>query len=75
MVWNFVSAWANYNSFTRHVHQVIKRIGLLQKPQLRAFRYVGHTAPVQSVAFSPDGALVASASKDHTGRVSNRIDY
>ena len=29
----------------------------------------GHTAPLISAAFSPDGARVATASEDHTARV------
>lgn len=39
------------------------------RPQLRAFRFLGHAGPVNSVAFSADGKLLASASDDTTVRV------
>ena len=39
------------------------------KPQLRAFRFVGHKAQVTSVDFSPSGDLLASSSKDKTVRL------
>jgi len=39
------------------------------RPQLRAFRFLGHSAPVNGVAFSADGSLLASGSDDQTVRV------
>ena len=39
------------------------------KLQLRAFRFVGHKDAVLSVAASPTGNLVASASKDRSLRL------
>ena len=39
------------------------------KLQLRAFRFVGHKDAVLSVASSPTGNLVASASKDRSLRL------
>ena len=42
------------------------------KPQLRAFRFVGHSAAVTSAAFSPDGSVLASGSKDKTVRARAR---
>jgi WD40 repeat protein len=39
------------------------------RPQLRAFRFLGHSGAVNSVAFSADGTLLASASDDCTVRV------
>lgn len=39
------------------------------RPQLRAFRFLGHAGAVNAVQFSADGALLASASDDQTVRV------
>jgi WD40 repeat protein len=39
------------------------------RPQLRAFRFLGHSGPVNCVSFSADGKLLASGSDDHTVRV------
>ena len=39
------------------------------RPSLRAFRFVGHSAPVTCAALSPDGALLASGSKDCSVRL------
>ena len=39
------------------------------KPQLRAFRFVGHKGPVNHVEYSPSGHLVGSASADRTVRL------
>ena len=36
------------------------------KPQLRAFRFVGHKGQIHDVCYSPSGDLLASASKDKT---------
>lgn len=39
------------------------------KPHIRAYRYVGHKDVVTSVQFSPQGNLLASASRDRTVRL------
>jgi WD40 repeat protein len=39
------------------------------KPHLRAFRFVGHTDTVNSVEWTKDASVVASASDDQTVRV------
>eukprot|EP01029_Cantina_marsupialis_P009210 TRINITY_DN2152_c0_g1_i1.p1 TRINITY_DN2152_c0_g1~~TRINITY_DN2152_c0_g1_i1.p1 ORF type:complete len:151 (+),score=33.54 TRINITY_DN2152_c0_g1_i1:3-455(+) len=39
------------------------------KPNFRALKFLGHTAPVFDVAFSPKGDRLASASKDCTVRL------
>lgn len=39
------------------------------KPHTRAYRYVGHKDVVTSVQFSPQGNLLASASRDRTVRL------
>jgi WD40 repeat protein len=44
-------------------------IAKITLPQMRAFRFVGHTDGVQSVDFSPSGHLLASASRDCTVRL------
>eukprot|EP00667_Euglena_gracilis_P002498 EG_transcript_2503 len=38
-------------------------------PRPRAFRYIGHQAPVSSVRFSPSGSLAVSAAQDRTIRL------
>ena len=39
------------------------------KPQLRAFKLEGHSEAVHSVAFAPNGELIASGSADRTVRL------
>ncbi|CAF0724847.1 unnamed protein product [Didymodactylos carnosus] len=39
------------------------------KPQVRAYRFVGHNDAVHSVCFSPSGHLIASGSKDKKVRL------
>lgn len=39
------------------------------KPHARAYRYVGHKDVVTSLQFSPQGNLLASASRDKTVRL------
>ena len=39
------------------------------KPQLRAFRFLGHRGPVNHAEFAPSGQLIASASQDRTVRL------
>ena len=39
------------------------------KPQMRAFRFVGHKGPVRCVNYSPNGTLIASGSVDRTVRL------
>jgi WD40 repeat protein len=38
------------------------------------YTYTGHNGPVLSVAWSPDGKRIASASIDHTVQVWNAVD-
>jgi centriolar protein POC1 len=39
------------------------------KPQLRAFRFLGHRDVVNHVEFAPSGQFIASASQDRTVRL------
>lgn len=39
------------------------------KPQMRAYRFVGHKDAVMCVNFSPSGHLIASGSRDKTVRL------
>jgi centriolar protein POC1 len=41
------------------------------KPNVRPFRFVGHKAPVHSVAITPTGNTIVSGSADETIRIWN----
>ncbi len=39
------------------------------KPQMRPYKFIGHKGAINEIAISPNGGLIASASRDETVRL------